>query len=113
MSIQHGGIDVTATWNCRNVPTTIGQGLNLWLCPLPAPADEAWIVGNCTPKGFNGDSVHATVTKKKYSKTAPPVAQPAAHGNGWWIACTLWSSNGPGGQTTSRYAFSRSMELNG
>jgi hypothetical protein len=102
------GVDATAVWQCIQVPTTIwltGDGfLYLWVCPNNdgGAKDEAWIGSHCTNKGANYNSFVITVAGKNGSKdrVVPHKTDPAAHGSGWWIACTVWYSEGPGGTSS-------------
>jgi hypothetical protein len=103
-SNTHGGIDVTGVWTCTKVPTTIEMGyFDLWLCPVDYGeknlAAEDWIINHCTFKGSNDGNFNVTIAGSAgaQDRTVPSKYVAAAHGTGWWIACTIWHSVGPGG----------------
>jgi hypothetical protein len=120
-SQSHGGIDITATWTCSHVPSTVFLGstttsLVLWVCPHRPEQSEAYLTDashHCIVEGVNRENIQVKKTKVKHARTAPPPSQPAAHGNGWWIACTTWYSKGPNGTSEDRTNFSRAVQLNG
>lgn len=118
VSASHGGIDVTAVWQCTLVPTTIEFGFfNLWVCPTNdnGAKDETWITTYCTIKGYNNANFTITVpgSNGATDRVAPPKSNPAAHGAPWWIACTNWRSDGPGGTSGWHLQFSNWVELSG
>lgn len=115
-SASHGGADVTGTWKCADVSTTIylepnrfvgGVGFWLWLCPRKPPKSESYLnnsANHCKVVGVNHENISLTKAGRTVARTAPPPAKRAAHGTGWWIACSIWVSNGPkglGGKVTS------------
>ena len=124
-SNSHGGIDVTAKWKCSDVTTTIylaanrfvgGVGFWLWLCPNKPPKSESYLnnsANGCHVKGVNHEDISLTTSGKTISRTSPPLSHAAAHGSGWWIACSIWASNGPGGLSAKHTTFGNAVELSG
>jgi hypothetical protein len=116
-SVGAGGIVSTASWRCSSVPATINlsavgeTGFWLWLCPSPAPPDEAWISANCTEMGDNFNDILITNPYIDYNVHAPAGA--GAHGTGWWIACTMWYSQGQNGRGNTTLEFSNSVWVSG
>jgi len=115
-----GGIIVKADWRCGRVPTTIAlsdvartTGLMLFLCPSKPPKDEVWVPTNCVGKGENHVDVPISVANAWRTRYAPPQGSPGAHGNGWWIACTVWYSRGPGGTSANQMSWSNALLLTG
>jgi hypothetical protein len=103
-SQSHGGIDVTATFECERVPTKIyllsPGGLALWNCVNKPQRSLSYLEDHCNIVGTNQENpVDITRAGHKYrqSRTAPPLADPPAHGHGWWIGSAIWQSHGPGG----------------
>jgi hypothetical protein len=98
-------------WTCIDVPTTIyiqAAGtlwgyLDLWFCGSQNDGgrkSETWLAANCTLKGQNNGYFTVTDAGKNGSKdrVAPPKTQPGAIAQqGWWLACTEWTSDGPNG----------------
>jgi hypothetical protein len=107
----HGGIDVSAVWNCTEYEfaATIHQSLFLWLCAEEPPQDEPWIEANCTLAGRNIDDGQGPYVVR----TAPHPGEAAAHGDGWWISCTSWYSTGVMGDGTRQMNFSAPQYLVG
>ena len=120
-SASHGGADVTGTWKCSSVTTTIylaanrfvgGVGFWLWLCPRKPPQSESYLnnsANHCTVKGVSHENITLTKSGVTVARTAPPPSQPAAHGTGWWIACSIWVSNGPHGLGSKVTSFSNAV----
>jgi len=107
VSDSHGGIDVTATFKCADVPTNIDLlspgGLALWNCPSQPSRSLSYLEAHCNIVGFNQENpVKITRAGKggQQFRTAPPMSHPAAHGHGWWIATAIWQSHGPNGTGT-------------
>jgi hypothetical protein len=107
ISNSHGGIDVTATFRCDDVPTQIDLlspgGLALWNCQTKPTRSLSYLENNCNIVGHNQENpVNITKAGKggQQFRTAPPLSDPAAHGHGWWIATAIWQSHGPNGTGT-------------
>jgi hypothetical protein len=120
-STAESGIIAKGRWICGDVPTTIhldglygSSGLYLWLCTDKAPQkSESYLHNdtNCRVKGYNQSDINVTIAGDTYTRYVPAVG--GAHGNGWWVACAVWSSRGPlgtGGPTTT---FSNVVKVNG
>ena len=112
---------MTGTWKCSDVSTTIylnpnrfvgGVGFWLWLCPRQPPKSESYLnnpANHCTVKGVSHEDISLTKSGVTVARTAPPPSQPAAHGTGWWIACSIWVSNGPHGLGSKVTSFSNAV----
>lgn len=118
-SISHGGIDVTATYECSTLHpllTVFVDYVYLWVCPSSPQKNETYLQEHCTSKGANSNVLGFAITKTnfKYPLTAPAPSSPAAHGSGFWLACSLWYSysktHGTGPKILN---FSNIVELSG
>lgn len=111
-----GGNIAKATWVCSKVPTTINIGYGvggfwLWRCPNEPPKSEYYLGQNCTIVGFDGSSISITRANTQYTRYAPPSGTPGARGRGWYMACTTWRSQGPGGTSGTVTTFSNAVFL--
>ena|ERR1051326_150443 len=102
ISDSHGGIDVTATWYCTTAPVDIylltPGGLALWNCQNSPQRSLSWLEANCEINGYNQENpVSLPTANKSAFRTAPPLSDPAACGQGYWIASAIWQSHGPNG----------------
>jgi len=111
-----GGNIAKATWSCSRVPTTINisygvGGFWLWRCPNEPPKSETYLGENCTIVGYTGENVSVTKANTTYTRYAPPSGTPGARGAGWYMACTTWRSQGPGGTGGISTTFSNAVHL--
>jgi hypothetical protein len=111
-----GGNIAKATWACSRVPTTINisygvGGFWLWRCPNQPPKSESYLGQNCTIVGYTGQNVSVTKANTSYTRYAPPSGTPGARGAGWYMACTTWRSQGPGGTGSISTTFSNAVHL--
>jgi len=91
-----GGVIVKARYGCANVGRLNGV-LQLFLCSTRPPRDEQYIATQCTVKGYDNFDFDP-VNNNVYTRYAPRLSRPGAHGTGWWVGCTIYNA-GPNRHT--------------
>jgi hypothetical protein len=121
VSTGAGGVIAKGQWSCLDTPTTIfldfthgSAGLNLWLCTDKAPEKtETYLEddGNCIIWGSNYENIKLT-GPSSVTRSVPPSPEPGGIGDGWWVACAVWASQGPLGTGSPVTTFSNVVYIN-
>lgn len=117
-----GGVIAKGRWECNDTPTTIflnfthgSAGLNLWLCTDKEPEKtETYLEddSSCFIWGSNDSNIRITLPEVTYTLYVPPSGEIAGAGEGWWVACAVWASQGPGGTGSPVTTFSNVVYIN-